>query len=809
MAWTWAVLRVVGFALLVLVGSCAEPALAQTKIINGQAMLPWMTGDYEKPVIIEVVGDSNATPAGGSSSPNTTDPNHFYHSITPALAKWSPYVKLGGMEASPFQGSNYGVFGGTSSLANHSTFWDLAGVTATGIQPGVATPGGSSTGIVMPDLNSFLWSSNRGDGQRIYSTWRDGAWCINDPDWYYDNRAMEVKFYGLLESAGLSSGTVLRVQRGGTEGVGEGQLSGSTNTDTSISFAGTEANTYWGAAVPAGTSAMLRVGITTTGIDETNLRAVIGRPLLRIATPTRGAPVFTSQSVGGWTIRCFDSSAGQNIAYVARFTDAALQARINYLVKSYNGTAQDVTLVFWVRLGTNDSSNDSGTAAGWDARNQLLINRYRTAAAAVGVTPHFVLDSPSDPGTLPGPNYGQAAKFDRIEAGNALTAAAMDTPSSRVIAINKRAVLNFADSGCNGTLRGPYNASTNTTGGIVDEATDVHLNPIGAEREVEAIWSAAADEWPVETLVTIDTTRRMLQDREPFFWIQLYGGDHELNPNGMNGDAYDDIRTWMPLQLARAASLGFKRVMIHTPAGKLYSDIGEYYGADQRRILPSGHETYYAGQFKTDLARFGLKADVYIGGVWEPLADPTVGRPPMLDPLIEEDMLTSQVLWWKTSVGMKRVWFDATGTYTSDATRKVMVDRTGDWCLARGLETGGEPIPIINSGGWRIDEARAYDRPWLVTESALNGFSNNANYRVPAGAVMYVVFTNNEATPARVRQRINQGFIVCAWSDTDAAKAVDMLTLQGTTSRNRTRERVRRVGHRHRKPKEQPIGHLA
>jgi hypothetical protein len=91
----------------------------------------------------------------------------------------------------------------------------------------------------------------------------------------------------------------------------------------------------------------------------------------------------------------------------------------------------------------------------------------------------------------------------------------------------------------------------------------------------------------------------------------------------------------------------------------------------------------------------------------------------------------------------------------------------------------------------------------MVTETALNGFTNNANYRVPAGATMYVVFANNEATPARIRQRITQGFIACAWDDTDAAKAIDMLQLQDATGgRSRDRSRNRRVGHRHRKNKE-------
>jgi hypothetical protein len=87
----------------------------------------------------------------------------------------------------------------------------------------------------------------------------------------------------------------------------------------------------------------------------------------------------------------------------------------------------------------------------------------------------------------------------------------------------------------------------------------------------------------------------------------------------------------------------------------------------------------------------------------------------------------------------------------------------------------------------------------MVTETALAGFSNNANYRVPAGAVMYCVFAANEATQARVRQRINQGFIVCAWNDTANAAMADILTLQTTNGRSRDRSRSRRVGHRHRK----------
>ncbi len=86
-------------AALLCVASCAAPAGAQTKIINGEPMLGWVNGTYEKPVIIEVVGDSNATTASGSSAPNNTDANHFYPSITPALAKRSPRAELGRWKA--------------------------------------------------------------------------------------------------------------------------------------------------------------------------------------------------------------------------------------------------------------------------------------------------------------------------------------------------------------------------------------------------------------------------------------------------------------------------------------------------------------------------------------------------------------------------------------------------------------------------------------------------------------------------------------------------------------------------------------
>jgi len=804
----------VGVLLIALFGFvmplCITPgAQAQTKIVNGQTMLPWVTGDYEKPVIIEVVGDSNATTGAGSSSPDTSNVHHFYHSIYVGLLKWTPYDKLGGMEWPSVIGHNPALFG-TSSFAGTgkaSHFRYSSPLSMSGIAPGQATPAGTTTGIHNPGIVTGQFSGNSGDGYYYFFSARtDAAWCVNDPDWYYDNRALEVKWSALLATNGLTTGAI-GVTRGGTEAIGEGAISSPTvDANTSITFAnaGGEAWTSFGTTVAASTSPLFRTGLRLTGgagSSENGTRVTMSLPLLRVATPARGEPVFATQSTGGWTIRNFDNDAGYNVSYVGRFTDTALQNRIDWLVDNYAGARQDVTLIVWMRLGTNDGSNDSATAAAWDTRVRLFINRYRSAAAAVGVTPHFVLDAPSDPGTA-GATPTQSAKFDRIEAGNALAAAALDQPSSRVIALNKRAILNARDPGCNGTLRGPFNASTNTVGGIVDEATDVHINDIGAEIEVDGIWDAATAEWPVKNgaqLGLVDTTRRMLQDREPFFWIQFFGDNYGGggNSNGIRGDAYADIAGFMQKQMAKASGLGFKRIMLHTPGGKLYSSTGFYYGADQRRIMPASFKTYFGGQFRTDLARFGLKADVYIGAVWEPLADPTTGYAPMLDPVIEEDYLTSEVLYWKTTAGMQRVWFDAIGTYTENATRKISVDRTGDWLLARGFESGGEPIPIINSGGWRIDETRAYDRPWMVTETALNGFSNNANYRVPEGAVMYVVFAANEATPARVRQRINQGFVVCAWDDTDAATAIDMLQLQDVGDiRSRTRGRSRRIGHK-------------
>lgn len=809
----WLLRRVIGVVLLLVLALCAAPSIAQTKIVNGQAMLPWVTGDYEKPVIIEVVGDSNATTGAGSSSPNTSNNHHFYHSIYVGLLKWTPYDKLGGMEWPSIVGHNPALFG-TSSFAGTgkaSHFRYSSPLSMSGIAPGQATPAGTTTGIHNPGIVTGQFSGNSGDGYYYFFSARtDAAWCVNDPDWYYDNRALEVKWSALLATNGLTTGAI-GVTRGGTEAIGEGTISSPTvDANTSITFAnaGGEAWTSFGTTVAASTSPLFRTGLRLTGgagSSENGTRVTMSLPLLRVATPTRGEPVFATQSTGGWTIRNFDNDAGYNVSYVGRFTDTALQNRIDWLVDNYAGTRQDVTLIVWMRLGTNDGSNDSATAAAWDTRTQLLITRYRAAAAAVGVTPHFVLDAPSDPGdALATPT--QSAKFDRIEAGNALAAAALDQPSSRVIALNKRAILNARDPGCNGTLRGPFNASTNTVGGIVDEATDVHINDIGAEIEIDGIWDAAQAEWPVEndaSLNLVDSSRRMLQDKEPFYWIQFFGDNYGGggNPNGIRGDAYSDIAGFMNEELTRAATLGFKRVMIHTPGGKVYSSTGFYYGADQRRIMPAGFETYFTGQFRTDLARLGLRADVYIGAVWEPLADPLVvgSYAPMIDPLIEEDNLTSQVLWWKTSANMTRVWFDAIGTYTENATRKISVDRTADWLFGRGCESGGEPIPVINSGGWRIDEARAYDRPWMVTETALAGFSNNANYRVPAGAVMYVVFAANEATQARVRQRINQGFIVCAWNDTANAVMADILTLQTNNGRSRDRSRSRRVGHRHRR----------
>ncbi len=792
-------------AALLCVASCAAPAGAQTKIINGEPMLGWVNGTYEKPVIIEVVGDSNAVPSGPQSVAPNTDANNWYHSIMMGLAKWTPYVKLGGIETMQF-GNNLGVFGGTASSSQHSAFRDLSGLTATDILPGQATPAAATTGIVMPSIVHHAYTAPRGDGGRSHFTFRtNGSWCVNDPDWYYDNRAMEVKLFGLLHASGLqSSNTFIRVERGGTEGVADGPITGATVTDTAVSFIGTEAPATWGASVPAGTNPLLRVGTATTGgYDETSRSAVFGRALLRTATPTRGEPVFTSQSAGGWTIRNFDSSAGRNIGYLARFTDTALQNRIHYLIKNASAATQDVTLIIWVRLGTNDSDNDSGSSTAWRDRTLLLIDRYRSAGAAVGVHPHFVLDSPSDPGTLPGPSYGQAAKFDNIEAGNALAAAARDRPWSRVVSINKRNVLNFRDPGANGTLRGPYNSSTNTVGGIVDEATDVHLNRIGAEIEVDGIWDSVANEFPVPSDATLGLTTPpampdQYADKRPFFWIQPFGGE---NFRGLDGNYLSDPVTWVRAKLDQAVRAGYERVVLHVPGGSVVTQ--DYYGADQRWHLQNSvelaaHYTYFnGGGYAADLRARGLTSDVYLGMVWEPPTNPAGSfEPPMLDPKVERSWIDSQVIWWKTTVGCKNVWFDAASVFGENATRLQKIRQLRDYIYGKGMGVaGGEAIPIINSGTWQIDLARAFDMPYLVTETALAGLTNNANYRVPAGAVMFCVMTAAEATPTNITKRINQGFIVVPFQDVTTVVAQGMLSTQDqTTGRNRDRTRRRRMG---------------
>jgi hypothetical protein len=799
-------------AALLCVASCAAPAGAQTKIINGEPMLGWVNGTYEKPVIIEVVGDSNATTGTAASAPDTSNDNHYYHSIYTALLKWSPYTKLGGMEIAPFTGENFGLYGrGTTSGSSQiSQFANGSVVTIASILPGQATPGGTTTGIHLPAVTSSLYTSDRGDGTVRYWTMRPasgGSWCVNDPDWWYDGRALEVKAQGLLTTDGLD-GLRLRSERGGTEASNQAVLSGSSITDTTINFAGTEAHTTFGASVAGSTTTMLRFGINTTSLSENAKRWVLStQPLVRVATPTRGEPVFTSQSAGGTTIRVYDSSAGRNIGYSgglsARFTDTALQNRILYLVKNASAATQDVTLIFWVRLGTNDSDNDSGSSTAWRDRTLLLIDRYRSAGAAVGVHPHFVLDSPSDPGTLPGPSYGQAAKFDNIEAGNALAAAARDRPWSRVVSINKRNVLNFRDPGANGTLRGPYNSSTNTVGGIVDEATDVHLNRIGAEIEVDGIWDSAANEFPVPSDATLGLTTPpampdQYADKRPFFWIQPFGGE---NFRGLDGNYLSDPVTWVRTKLDQAVRAGYERVVLHVPGGSVVTQ--DYYGADQRWHLQNSvelaaHYTYFnGGGYAADLRARGLTSDVYLGIVWEPPTNPAGSfEPPMLDPKVERSWIDSQVIWWKTTVGCKNVWFDAASVFGENATRLQKIRQLRDYIYGKGMGVaGGEAIPVINSGTWQIDLARAFDMPYLVTETALAGLTNNANYRVPAGAVMFCVMTAAEATPTNITKRINQGFIVVPFQDVTTVVAQGMLSTQDqTTGRNRDRTRRRRMG---------------
>jgi hypothetical protein len=52
---------------LVCVASCAAPAGPQTKVVNGQGLLPWINGAYEKPVIVDFLSDPNGVVARGSA----------------------------------------------------------------------------------------------------------------------------------------------------------------------------------------------------------------------------------------------------------------------------------------------------------------------------------------------------------------------------------------------------------------------------------------------------------------------------------------------------------------------------------------------------------------------------------------------------------------------------------------------------------------------------------------------------------------------------------------------------------------------
>lgn len=268
---------------------------------------------------------------------------------------------------------------------------------------------------------------------------------------------------------------------------------------------------------------------------------------------------------------------------------------------------------------------------------------------------------------------------------------------------------------------------------------------------------------------------------EPFVWLQSHGGG-TVFPNQLRGEIIRDARGYIRRELDKIKEIGYKWVFMHCVGGA--GPNGEY-PADQRELMrghgvPEAIHEYYENDFARDLKIRDMRAHGYFGISW--LEDIVRVRREGggFDqwPIITDDdvhRFEEQIVWWKNH-GMSRLWFDALARRAERVEARASVDALQRLLLKYGIPIGGEPLPLSREGGsWHIDEERARKFPTVVTELALSGMSNNQNFKVPAGAVVYNVMRPQDASALRIRKRQRQGFIVCPWSSVDANVQRSML----------------------------------
>lgn len=534
------------------------PPIQNSVISNARWYLPRIVGTAEKPLVHVDIGDSNSTPSTGAQAGGAvTDWSTYYHSLYVQKLKSFPFQKLGGFRFPVHIGNNPALYGQiaaanvtpSTTAAMVSKFdWVSAGSLTS--QPSESVLG----------VNQVVFSTNYNADNLVLWTIRGGAW-LTDSDFYRDGATLEAVVMARRTTDG-SSITSWRGQRSsGESGLPEGNLTSPTSNTAAANFLNGSIDwVVMGVTIPAGTETLLRVALIGSASNETGQRATFTNPFLRRQTPSVDAPEFDSISVGGWGIPNWADPNGV-VAKPEGVSDAAIRRYISMMVRTVGGTRLDKELVAFVDLGTNRwGVTTQADAESWYT---TLIERWSSLAALEQVAIHFVIKPPADPGTA---SLTRDTYFDLLDAAALAVAADLDRPNRRVMAISMRQALLETAPEFNGTLGGPYNASTNPNGGIVDEAvSDVHRNRLGAPREMNAVLGATTQYGALQTRsdvgCTTPTGKVNLRDRRPFFWVSFYGGDVDgegdfLYTNGLRGDALSDMGGFCDAALDKAAQFG-------------------------------------------------------------------------------------------------------------------------------------------------------------------------------------------------------------------------------------------------------------
>lgn len=257
---------------------------------------------------------------------------------------------------------------------------------------------------------------------------------------------------------------------------------------------------------------------------------------------------------------------------------------------------------------------------------------------------------------------------------------------------------------------------------------------------------------------------------QPFVWIQIQSGSKFVNR--IRGEIIRDCRGFMRSRLDRAASAGFPYVLVHSLGGVTEDQLE--YAADQRALMdvpgyPKSIVDYFDNEFAKDLADRTLGALGYLGMAWqrEWLAWQAKKPRPVLPQLIRrtDPEFDDQIRIWR-KWGFERLFFDAASTYSQNRPGFKELCDLRDALAERDLGCGMEALPVSSATGrWNIDVDRAREMPSLVVESELINWSDSDYFRVPTGAIAYVVMTPAEARHGRIHMRQRQGYTVCPWDD--------------------------------------------